>query len=73
MIQYLHTIKIDENKPAKDAAGKDIAAKQTDANVSISDEDIRKRAHGLFLERGDLYVPPDDDWLKAETELRNAA
>ena len=62
-----------ENEPVKDAAEKDIAAMQTDANVSVSEEDIRKRAHELFLERGDLYAPPEADWLKAEAELRNAA
>ena len=62
-----------ENEPVADAAGKDIAAMQTDTNVSISEEDIRKRAHELYLERGDLYAPPEADWLKAEAELRNAA
>lgn len=62
-----------ENEPVKDAADKDYAAMQTDANVSISEEDIKKRAHELFLERGDLYAPPEVDWQQAEVELRNAA
>jgi hypothetical protein len=60
-----------EKVPVKNVASKDIAANQTDANASISEEDIRKRAHELFLERGDLYAPPEADWLKAEAELRN--
>ena len=66
-------MKNNENEPVKDAADQDIAAKQTNANISISEDDIRKSAYELFLERGDLYVPPEADWLKAEAELRNAA
>ncbi len=62
-----------ENEPVKDAAGKDIAAMQSDANVSVSEDDIRKRAYELYLERGGLYAPPEADWLKAEAELRNEA
>lgn len=33
-----------KNQPEVFAAGKDIAAEQTDANVFISEDDIRKRA-----------------------------
>lgn len=62
-----------KNEPVADAAGKEIAAMQTDANVSISEEDIRTRAYEIYLSRGHLYAPPEADWLKAEAELRNAA
>ena len=62
-----------ENEPVKDAVDQDVSAKQTDANISVSEEDIRKRAYELYLERGGLYAPPEADWLKAEAELRNEA
>ncbi len=54
-------------------ADKEKAAMKTDANLSVSEDDIRKRAHKLYLERGDLYAPPEADWLKADAELRNVA
>lgn len=42
-------------------------------NVEISDEDIRKRAHEIFMERGGLPGSPEADWLKAEEELKRKA
>jgi hypothetical protein len=35
------------------------------------EERIRQRAYELFLERGGHYGNPEQDWLRAEAELRN--
>jgi butyrate kinase len=45
------------------------AESETDIRDSISEEDIRKRAYEIFLERGGLPGPPEADWYKAEEEL----
>ena len=35
----------------------------------ISDEDIRKRAYEIYLERESHEGTPEDDWKKSEEEL----
>jgi len=37
------------------------------------EDDIRKRAYEIYLDREGFYAPPEDDWLQAMTELRSAA
>jgi len=34
-----------------------------------TDEEIRKRAYELYLEREQMWGGPADDWLEAEAEL----
>ena len=41
----------------------------SDIRESIAEEDIRKRAYEIFLERGGLPGHPQADWYKAEQEL----
>lgn len=42
-------------------------------NYAPSSEDIRLRAHELYLERGSLPGDELDDWLQAERELDRRA
>lgn len=58
-----------KNKPA----GKENSAVKKDINISVSEDDIRKRAYEIYLERRGLYAPPEADWIKAEEELRNGS
>jgi hypothetical protein len=67
----LQKMKNKKNEPVVKAADKEKSAMKTDTD--ISGDDIRKRAYEIYLEHGDLYAPPEADWLKAETELRDAA
>lgn len=46
---------------------------EMDTNLSVSEDDVRKRAYEIYLERKGLYAPPEADWLQAEAELRSAA
>ena len=61
-----------KSKPVVKAADKENAAIKTDTNISVSEDDIRKRAYEIYLERGGLYAPPEADWLQAMAELRSA-
>jgi FKBP-type peptidyl-prolyl cis-trans isomerase (trigger factor) len=45
---------------------------KADINISVSDDDIKKRAYEIYQERGGLYAPPEADWLQAEAELRSS-
>jgi len=36
-----------------------------------SEEDIRLRAYHLYLERGQTHGAHEDDWVRAERELKN--
>ena len=38
-----------------------------------SDEEIRRRAYEIYLERGDLPGDEIEDWLRAERELQKVA
>src|SRR6266853_5205360 len=45
----------------------------TSARSTPSDEEIRRRAYEIYLERGDLAGDEIDDWLRAERELQKVA
>jgi Protein of unknown function (DUF2934) len=38
--------------------------------AKVSDEQIRERAYQLYLERGRQHGNHEDDWFRAESELR---
>lgn len=38
--------------------------------AKVSDEQIRERAYQLYLERGRQHGSHEDDWYRAESELR---
>src|SRR5260370_42291489 len=48
-------------------------ADATSARSTPSDEEIRRRAYEIYLERGDLPGDELDDWLRAERELHKVA
>ncbi len=39
--------------------------------TTITEEDVRRRAYEIYLERGDAPGSEIDDWLRAETELKS--
>lgn len=61
-----------ETRPALKGDKQAISQMNTNmkTDVEISDEDIRKRAHEIFIERGGLPGSPEEDWFKAEEELK---
>ena len=46
---------------------------ETSARSTPSNEEIRRRAYEIYLERGDLPGDEIDDWLRAERELQKIA
>src|SRR5882762_4828574 len=48
-------------------------ADETSARYTPSEEEIRRRAYEIYLERGDLPGDEIDDWLRAERELQKVA
>ena len=48
-------------------------ADATSARSTPSDEEIRRRAYEIYLERGGLPGDEIDDWLRAERELQKVA
>jgi hypothetical protein len=48
-------------------------ADETSLRSTPSDEEIRRRAYEIYLERGDLPGDEMDDWLRAERELQKVA
>jgi hypothetical protein len=48
-------------------------ADETSARSAPSDEEIRRRAYEIYLERGGLPGDEHDDWLRAERELQKIA
>jgi len=45
--------------------------REISAGNLASDEDIRRRAYEIYLERGEQSDHDLDDWLQAERELRS--
>jgi hypothetical protein len=48
-------------------------ADEASARSTPSDEEIRRRAYEIYLERGGLPGDELDDWLRAERELQKVA
>lgn len=46
---------------------------ETSARFMASEEEIRRRAYEIYVERGDLPGSEIDDWLRAERELQKVA
>ena len=60
-------------KPRKTAAKKATPEAAKNNHVSISEDEIRKLAHKYWAERGNHHGNPEDDWHRAEQELRKRA
>jgi len=48
-------------------------AEDTSANQAPSQEEVRRRAYEIYLERDGLPGDELDDWLRAERELQKVA
>jgi hypothetical protein len=48
-------------------------AEDTSANQARSQEEVRRRAYEIYLERDGLPGDELDDWLRAERELQKVA
>jgi hypothetical protein len=59
-------------KPRKAAAKKE-AAPANGASSTISPEQIAELAHKFWAERGHKHGHHEEDWLRAEKELRGKA
>jgi hypothetical protein len=47
--------------------------KDASGNHTLHNDDIRRRAYEIYLERGGLPGRELEDWLQAEGELKSAA
>jgi len=54
---------------AAQAASSQGAAREVSMGSSARDEEIRRRAYEIYLERGEQPGRELDDWLQAEREL----
>jgi hypothetical protein len=60
--------------PAKPRKTASKAVPETETKpVSISKEEIERLAHQFWAERGHKHGNPEEDWLRAEQELRKRA
>lgn len=59
-------------KPRKTAAKKSEVVEIT-KQTSVSHEEVAKLAHRFWAERGHQHGKPEDDWFRAEQELRGKA
>lgn len=66
-------------KPAKKAAGKKAAKKKGAGKKAAkkkrapTEEEIRRRAHEIYRERGGEHGADEEDWYRAERELAEEA
>jgi hypothetical protein len=75
-----HTRKTEKNTSSKlkrngstvaDATSTQAEAGEASAGNSERDEEIRRRAYEIYLERGEQQGGELDDWLQAERELEH--
>lgn len=60
-----------KKKPATKTAKKAAGAVEFQAATSVDlSEEIRQRAYELYAERGFTNGNPEEDWLRAESEVR---
>jgi hypothetical protein len=62
-----------QQSPGDDAAAGDAPSARGDQQARTSepaDEDIRRRAYQMYLERGGGHGEDLDDWVRAEQELK---
>jgi hypothetical protein len=67
----------DSNTKRKSSGATNAPAIQSDVHpetISVkpaTEEQIRRRAYELFLQRGGFWGSPDQDWFQAEAEVRD--
>ena len=59
-------------KPRKTAAKKS-AVVEIPNHTTISHEEVARLAHRFWAERGHQHGRPEDDWFRAEQQLRGRA
>lgn len=67
----------DSSSVRKSSRAKAPAAPSSDAStntisvVPATEEQVRRRAYELFLQRGGFWGSPEQDWFQAEAEVRD--
>lgn len=69
----LQTSSAAENRAAQSETQRPSRATDTSVHPSVSEEQIRRRAYELYVQRGGTHGRHMDDWFRAETELRGRA
>jgi hypothetical protein len=72
-ISILQTSSADENRAAQNETSRPSRATDTSIHPSVSEEQIRRRAYELYVQRGGTHGRHMDDWFRAESELRGRA
>jgi Protein of unknown function (DUF2934) len=57
--------------PRRPASSKPPLVKPVRSNGRVTDEEVARRAHALFLQRGGRHGGDVDDWLEAERQLNS--
>jgi len=69
----LRTSSAAENRAAQNETPRPSRATDTSVHPSVSEEQIRRRAYELYMQRGGTHGRHMDDWFRAESELRGRA
>jgi Protein of unknown function (DUF2934) len=69
----LQTSSAAENRAAQNETPRPSRATDTSVHPSVSEEQIRRRAYELYVQRGGTHGRHMDDWFRAESELRGRA
>ena len=69
----LQTSSAAENRAAQNETPRMSRATDSSVHPSVSEEQIRRRAYELYVQRGGTDGRHMDDWFRAETELRGRA
>ena len=72
-ISFLQTSSAAENRAAQSETPRPSRATDTSVHPSVSEEQIRRRAYELYVQRGGIHGRHMDDWFSAESELRGRA
>jgi len=69
----LQTSSAAENRGAQNETPRPSRATDSSVHPSVSEEQIRRRAYELYVQRGGTHGRHMDDWFRAESELRGRA
>jgi hypothetical protein len=69
----LQTSSAADNRAAQTETSRPSRATDTSVHPSVSEEQIRRRAYELYVQRGGTHGRHMDDWFRAESELRGRA
>ena len=69
----LQTSSAAENRAAQNDISRPSRATDSSVHPSVSEEQIRRRAYELYVQRGGTHGRHMDDWFRAESELRGRA